>query len=126
LRLKVNTSKQSYFLCIRFFIIISEKTVIFVVMFICFSLKIIIFTSVTTSFFICINNIYNFILKQVGIINSSLFNEFVCKLGLFSHKWAITTGPRVPKKAQNNHTNELNTTFFCLTSPLKAPNYLKS
>jgi hypothetical protein len=40
----------------------------------------------------------------VGIKNSSLFDEFVCKL----------------------HTNELNTTFFGSTSPLKAPNRLKS
>jgi hypothetical protein len=46
-------------------------------------------------------------------LNSSLFDEFVCKLGLFWHKWA------------NLHTNELNTTFFCSTSTLKAPNRLK-
>jgi hypothetical protein len=30
-------------------------------------------------------------------------------------------GPRVPKKPKL-HKNELNTTFFCSTSPLKAPN----
>jgi hypothetical protein len=42
--------------------------------------------------------------------NCSLFNEFVRKLGLF---WP------------NLHTNELNTTFFCSTSPLKVPNRLK-
>jgi hypothetical protein len=29
-------------------------------------------------------------------------------------------------KGPNLHTNELNTTFFCSTSPLKAPNRLKS
>jgi hypothetical protein len=46
--------------------------------------------------------------------NSSLFNEFVCKLGLFG-----MSGP-------NLHNNELNTRFFCSTSPLKAPNRLKS
>jgi hypothetical protein len=34
-------------------------------------------------------------------------------------------GPRVPKNP-NLHTNELNTRFFCSTSPLKAPNRLKS
>jgi hypothetical protein len=38
------------------------------------------------------------------LYNSSLFDEFLCKL----------------------HKNELNTTFFCSTSPLKAPNRLKS
>jgi hypothetical protein len=48
------------------------------------------------------------------VICSSLFNEFVCKLG-----------PRVPKRP-NLHMNELNTTFFCSTSPLKASNRLKS
>jgi hypothetical protein len=46
--------------------------------------------------------------------NSSLFNEFVCKLG---HEC---------QKRPNLHTNELNTTFFCSTSLLKAPNSLKS
>jgi hypothetical protein len=30
------------------------------------------------------------------------------------------------QKRLNLHTNELNTTFFGLTSPLKAPNRLKS
>jgi hypothetical protein len=40
-----------------------------------------------------------------------VFNWFVCKLGLFFHKWAIFKresnerfkGPRVPKKAQFTH-----------------------
>jgi hypothetical protein len=45
---------------------------------------------------------------------SSLFNELVCKLSLFWHEWA------------NLHTNKLNTTFFCSTSPLKGLNRLKS
>jgi hypothetical protein len=30
------------------------------------------------------------------------------------------------QKGPNLHTNELNTTFFCSTSPLKAQNYFKS
>jgi hypothetical protein len=30
------------------------------------------------------------------------------------------------QKRPNLHKNKLNTTFFCLTSPLKAPNRLKS
>jgi hypothetical protein len=32
-----------------------------------------------------------FLLKSFSktFCNSSLFNEFVCELGLFSHKWAI-------------------------------------
>jgi hypothetical protein len=33
--------------------------------------------------------------------------------------------PTRAKKRPNLHTNELNTTFFCSTSPLKAPNRLK-
>jgi hypothetical protein len=45
----------------------------------------------------------------------SLFNEFVCKLGLFWHMVAIL----------KREWNELNTTYFCSTSPLKAPNRLK-
>jgi hypothetical protein len=52
--------------------------------------------------------------KKIKLENSCLFDEFVCKLGLFWHVWAIL------------HTNELNTTFFGSTSPLKAPNRLKS
>jgi hypothetical protein len=31
-----------------------------------------------------------------------VFNSFLCKLGLFWHKWTIK-GPRVPKKAQFTH-----------------------
>jgi hypothetical protein len=50
-------------------------------------------------------------------INSSLLNEFMCKLGFFWHEW---------QKRPNLHKNELNTTFFRSTSPLKAPNRLKS
>jgi hypothetical protein len=54
------------------------------------------------------------------LYNSSLFNDFVCKLGLFG-----MSGPRVPKRP-NLHKNELNTKNFCSTSSLKAPNRLKS
>jgi hypothetical protein len=64
--------------------------------------------------------------------NSRLFDEFVCKLGLFWHAWAILKrewNERLKahkcQKRPNLHTNELNTTFFCLTSPLKAPICLK-
>jgi hypothetical protein len=32
--------------------------------------------------------------------NSSLFNEFVCKLAFFWHEWASFKGPLVPKKGQ--------------------------
>jgi hypothetical protein len=75
-------------------------------------------------------------------INSSLFDEFVCKLGFFGtrgplkhsfhsrFKMAHTSETSVLKahecqKRLNLHTNELNTTIFCSTSPLKAPNRLK-
>jgi hypothetical protein len=54
--------------------------------------------------------------------NSSLFDEFVCKLGLFL---AGVLMAHECQKRPNLHTNELNTTFFCSTSPLKAPNRLK-
>jgi hypothetical protein len=43
--------------------------------------------------------------------NSSLFDEFMCKLGLF---WP------------NLHTNELNTTFFLFDEPLKGSKSLKT
>jgi hypothetical protein len=55
--------------------------------------------------------------------NSSLFNEFVCGLGIFWHEWVMT---HECQKRPNLHANELNITFFCSTSPLKAPNRLKS
>jgi hypothetical protein len=62
--------------------------------------------------------------------NSYLFNEFVCNFGFFWHEWTSLKlefnenfkGPRVPKKPKL-HKNELNTTFFCSTSPLKAPTH---
>jgi hypothetical protein len=64
---------------------------------------------------------YKLILRRKNTTNnSSLFNEFVCKLDLFWHGW-----PHECQKRPNLHTNELNT-FFCSTSPLKAPNRLKS
>jgi hypothetical protein len=71
--------------------------------------------------------------KQKLLKNSYLFNGFVCKLGFFWYEWARLKrecnerfkGPRMPKKS-TLHKNELNTTFFCSTSPLKAPNGLKS
>jgi hypothetical protein len=69
---------------------------------------------------------YNLISQVVQKVvqNSYLFNEFLCNLGFFWHEWASLKlewnesfkGPLVPKKAQL-HKNELNTTFFCSTSP---------
>jgi hypothetical protein len=62
--------------------------------------------------------------------SSSLFNEFVCKLGFFWHEWAslkseCLKGPRVPKKAQFTQERvEYNVIYS--TIPLKAPNRLKS
>jgi hypothetical protein len=59
-------------------------------------------------------------------INSSLFDEFVCKLGLFWHEWAILKCSfHSCQKRPNLHMNALNTKFFCSTSPLNAPNRLK-
>jgi hypothetical protein len=64
---------------------------------------------------------------QLCLCNSSLFNEFVRKLGLFWHPWAQTSVLKAHdcQKRPNLHMNELNT-FFCSTSPLKATNGLKS
>jgi hypothetical protein len=45
----------------------------------------------------------------------------VCKLGLLT---SLLKAHECQKRP-NLHTNELNTTFFCSTSPLKAPNRLK-
>jgi hypothetical protein len=49
------------------------------------------------------------------VIHSSLFDEFHSRFKM----------AHACQKRPNLHTNELNTTFFCLTSPLKAPNRLK-
>jgi hypothetical protein len=59
-----------------------------------------------------------------SLTNSSLFDEFVCKLGLFWFHSRFKMA-HACQKGPNLHTNELNTTFFCSTSPLKAPNRLK-
>jgi hypothetical protein len=60
--------------------------------------------------------------------NSSLFNEFVCKVGFFWHEARFTRVLKAHEcqKEPNLYTNELNTTFFCPTSLLKARNRLKS
>jgi hypothetical protein len=60
--------------------------------------------------------------------NSSLFNEFVCKLAFFgmSARFTRVLKAHECQKKANSHKNELNTTFFCSTSPLKALNHLKS
>jgi hypothetical protein len=61
--------------------------------------------------------------KRETYKNSSLFNEFACKLDLFWHEWVSL---KREFKRPNLHTNELNTTFFCSTSLLKAQNSLKN
>jgi hypothetical protein len=45
-----------------------------------------------------------------------------CVILAFFGMSGLKPGPRVPKKPKL-HKNELNTTFFCSTSPLKAPNH---
>jgi hypothetical protein len=58
--------------------------------------------------------------------NSSLFNKFVCKLGLFWHEWASLKrewnerfkGPRVPKKAQFTH-ERVEYNVFLFDEPFK-------
>jgi hypothetical protein len=64
---------------------------------------------------------------------SSLFDEFVCKLGLFWHEWAILKrelnerfkGPRVPKKAQFTH-ERVEYNVFLFDEPLKGFKSLKT
>jgi hypothetical protein len=80
-------------------------------------------TTITCLFLVC----------QQMCYNSYLFNEFVCKLVFFWYEWARLKrecnerfkGLRVPKKS-NLHKNELNTTFVCSITPIKAQNRLKS
>jgi hypothetical protein len=82
------------------------------------------------------DNCTKYCIRCCHLLNSSLFNEFVCNLGLFC--FFLTSEPFLNasetivlkahecQKRPNLHTNELNTTFFCSTCPLKAPNRLKS
>jgi hypothetical protein len=61
-----------------------------------------------------------------GILNIHYINCIICTCVVYLTNSCVNlVGPRVPKKP-NCHTNELNTTFFCSMSPLKAPNRLKS
>jgi hypothetical protein len=65
--------------------------------------------------------------------NSSLFDEFVCKLGLSWHAWAILKrewnerfkGPRVPNKAQFTH-ERVEYNVFLFDEPLKGSKSLKT
>jgi hypothetical protein len=60
--------------------------------------------------------------------NSGLFNEFVCKLGLFWHKWASfhshCKASRVPKKAQFTH-ERVEYNVFLFDEPPKGSKSLK-
>jgi hypothetical protein len=62
--------------------------------------------------------------------NSSLFNEFVCKLGFFGMSRSVRftrdfKGPRVPKRAQFTHERvEYNVLLF--DEPLKGSNWQHS
>jgi hypothetical protein len=64
--------------------------------------------------------------------NSSLFNEFVCNLGFFGTrgplKLSFHSSFKLAHSCQKKpklHKNELNTTFFCSTSPPKGSKSLK-
>jgi hypothetical protein len=67
------------------------------------------------------------------IRNSSLFDEFLCKLGLFWHAWTILKrernerlkGPRVSKKAQFTH-ERVEYNVFLFDEPLKGSKSLKT
>jgi hypothetical protein len=64
--------------------------------------------------------------------SSSLFNEFVCKLGFFWHEWASLKsewnerlkGPLVPKKAQFTQ-ERVEYNVFLFDDPLKGSKSLK-
>jgi hypothetical protein len=63
-------------------------------------------------------------LKEIVYLTSSCVNwGFLARVGQF--KTRVKRRPRVPKNP-NLHMNELNTTFFCSTKPLKTANRLKS
>jgi hypothetical protein len=72
----------------------------------------------------CIVNVespYPFVLYKQLIrirVNSSLFDEFVCKLGLFWHSWAF-------KKAQFTH-ERVEYNVFLSDEPLKGSKSLKT
>jgi hypothetical protein len=82
---------------------------------------------------ILLSYIRKFLKKKIKLENSSLFDEFVCKLGLFWHAWAILKrernerfkGPRVPKKAQFTH-ERVEYNVFLFDEPLKGPKSLKT
>jgi hypothetical protein len=69
---------------------------------------------------------------SVNYDNSSLFNEFVCKLVFFWHEWASLKlefnesfkGPRVPKKAQITQ-ERVEYNVFLFDEPLKGSKSLK-
>jgi hypothetical protein len=61
----------------------------------------------------------NYLIYVINI-NSSLFDEFVCKLGLFWHAC-----PRVPKKAQFTH-ERVEYNVFLFDEPLKGSKSLKT
>jgi hypothetical protein len=60
-------------------------------------------------------------IKIVVYLTSSFVNW-----ALYGMSGPVETRGKRAKKKPNLHTNELNTTFFCSTSLLKAPNCLKS
>jgi hypothetical protein len=67
---------------------------------------------------------YNLISQTVEKVvkNSSLFEEFVCKLGLFHSRFK---GPRVPKKVQFTH-ERVEYNVFLFDEPHKGSNSLKT
>jgi hypothetical protein len=65
--------------------------------------------------------------------NSSLFDEFVCKFGLFWHAWAILYASETSvlkahecQKRPNLHTNEVEYNVFLFDEPLKGSKSLKT
>jgi hypothetical protein len=70
--------------------------------------------------------------KTIVYKNSSLFDEFVCKLGLFGTRGPFQKtrvksfkGPRVPKKAQFTH-ERVEYKVFLSDEPLKGSKSLKT
>jgi hypothetical protein len=75
---------------------------------------------------------YFLFVSQIKRQNSSLFNEFVCKLSFFWHEWSSLKrewnerfkGPRAPKKVQSTH-ERVEYNVFLFDEPFKGSKSLK-
>jgi hypothetical protein len=75
---------------------------------------------------VCLNFKFPPLVELYWQNNSSLFDEFVCKLGLFWHAILKREWNERFKGPIYTRTSWIQRLFFCSTNPLKAPNRLKS